>query len=202
MKEREQQAKVAETTNDTREIVLFKRAKDWSHWLSHNYAASTGVWLRLAKKASELESITYAEALEEALCYGWIDGQKRAHDENSWIQKFTPRRKQSTWSKINRAKVLQLIESGKMQPSGLAEIEAAQTDGRWDMAYDSMKNATVPADLQAALDGNSKASAFFATLKGSNRYAILFRIQTAKKVETRARRIEQFVSMLEKHETI
>ena len=167
-----------------------------------NHAESRGLWLRLAKKNSDIQSITYAEALEVALCYGWIDGQKKSYDEAHWLQKFTPRGRKSIWSKINRDKCEALIGSRRMTPAGLKAIESAKQDGRWDAAYDSQSKASVPGDFQAALDQNAKAKAFFATLKGANRYAILFRIHTAKKVDTRTKRIAQFIEMLEKHETI
>jgi uncharacterized protein YdeI (YjbR/CyaY-like superfamily) len=183
-------------------ILLFEDQKEWAAWLNKNYDKSAGLWLRLAKKAADLTSVSYAEALEVALCYGWIDGQKKSYDEASWLQKFTPRGKKSIWSKINREKAIALIESGKMMPAGLKAIESAKEDGRWDAAYDSYSSATVPDDLRAALDGNAKAKAFFATLNSQNRYAILFRIQTAKKAETRAKRIQQFVDMLEKNEKL
>src|SRR5258706_7902096 len=165
-------------------VILFEQQQDWAAWLEQNHAVSSGAWLRLAKKASGLQSVSYAEALEVALCYGWIDGQKNSYDESSWLQKFTPRGAKSVWSKINREKALALIESGQMKPAGLKAIESAKQDGRWDAAYDSQSKATVPDDFQAALDQNSKAKAFFDTLKKYNRYAILFRIQTAKKAET------------------
>jgi uncharacterized protein YdeI (YjbR/CyaY-like superfamily) len=174
-------------------IMLFQHPKDWAAWLDKNQATSSGLWLRLAKKASGLESASYAEALEVALCYGWIDGQKKSYDETSWLQKFTPRGVKSIWSKINREKAQALIQSGQMKPAGLQAIEAAQQDGRWDAAYDSASNATVPSDFQIELDKNALAKAFFATLDRTNRYAILFRIQTAKKAETRAKRIQQFI---------
>ena len=180
----------------------FQDPRAWAAWLAKNYGKSAGVWLRMAKKASGLKSVTHSEALEVALCYGWIDGQAKSGDENTWVQKFTPRGKKSIWSKINCAKALALIEAGKMKPAGLAEIERAKEDGRWDRAYDSPRAASVPEDLQAALDGNARATAFFATLNGQNRYAVLFRIQTAKKAETRARRIQQFVEMLARGEKI
>jgi uncharacterized protein YdeI (YjbR/CyaY-like superfamily) len=183
-------------------VLLFKRAKDWSSWLDKNYATSSGVWLRLAKKESDLMSTSYAEAIEVALCYGWIDGQKKSYDEQSWLQKFTPRGAKSIWSKINREKAEKLIESGQIKPAGLQAIERAKQDGRWDAAYDSQSSAKVPSDLQAELDRHPKAKAFFATLNSVNRYAILFRIQTARKAETRARRIQQFIQMLERNETI
>jgi uncharacterized protein YdeI (YjbR/CyaY-like superfamily) len=160
------------------------------------------VWLRLAKKASGIRSISYGEALEVALCFGWIDGQKKSADEHYWLQKFTPRSERSMWSKINREKALKLIEAGQMKPAGLKEIERAKANGRWDAAYDSSSKATVPSDFQAALDASARAGSFFATLDSRNRYAILFRIQNVKKAETRARRIEQFIEMLEKHRKI
>jgi uncharacterized protein YdeI (YjbR/CyaY-like superfamily) len=183
-------------------ILPFKTQKTWATWLNRNYAKSTGLWLKLAKKESGIESVTYLEAVEAALCYGWIDGLKKSFDENSWLQKFTPRRPQSIWSKINRDKALALIKSGQMKPAGLKAIQIAKHTGRWETAYDSHRIAAVPDDLQAALDRSPKAKAFFATLKGNNRYAILFRIQTAKKADTRAKRIEKFIEMLEKKEVI
>jgi uncharacterized protein YdeI (YjbR/CyaY-like superfamily) len=183
-------------------IILFERQNDWAAWLDEHHASSAGVWLRLAKKATDLQSLSYAEALDVALCYGWIDGQKKGYDESSWLQKFTPRGAKSIWSKINREKAEQLIASGTMKPAGLKAIESAKNDGRWDAAYDSQSRATVPSDFQAALDSNPEANAFFATLNSVNRYAILFRIQTAKKPETRIKRIQQFIRMLEQHEKL
>lgn len=182
--------------------LLFEKPKDWAAWLEESHAASSGIWLRLAKKNSGIESVTYAEALDVALCYGWIDGQKKSYDEATFLQKFTPRGKKSIWSKINREKVEALIKSKRMKAAGLKAVESAKQDGRWEAAYDSQSKATVPEDFQAALDQNEKAKTFFATLKSVNRYAILFRIQTAKKAETRVKRIQQFIEMLEKHETI
>jgi len=192
----------SQNTHNGLPILLFERQDDWAAWLDEHHASSAGVWLRLAKKASDLQSLSYAEALDVALCYGWIDGQKNSYDESSWLQKFTPRGARSIWSKINREKAQQLIESGKMKPAGLKAIESAKNDGRWDGAYDSQSRATVPSDFQAALDGNPEASAFFATLNSVNRYAILFRIETAKKPETRAKRIQEFIRMLERHEKL
>jgi uncharacterized protein YdeI (YjbR/CyaY-like superfamily) len=183
-------------------VLPFERQKDWAVWLDKNHATSSGVWLKLAKKASGIKSVTYDEALEEALCFGWIDGQKRSHDETSWLQKFTPRGPKSIWSKINTEKAQRLIESGRMKPAGLKEVESARQDGRWDAAYSSQSKATVPDDLQAELDRSAKAKAFFATLDSRNRYAILHRIHTAKKAQTRAKRIEQFIRMLEMKEKI
>lgn len=191
------------TTAAGREPILsFKTKAAWAAWLAKNHGASSGVWLRLAKKSSGASSVTYAEAIDVALCYGWIDGQKKSESEQHWLQRFVPRKGRSVWSKINREKALSLIARGEMKPAGLKEIERAKGDGRWKDAYDSARNATVPSDLQAALNANAKAKAFFATLNARNRYAILFRIQTAKKAETRARRIQTFVQMLEKHETL
>lgn len=183
-------------------VLLFQRTKDWAAWLNKHHATSSGLWLKLAKKASGIKSVSYDEALEVALCYGWIDGQKKSYDETSWLQKFTPRGAKSLWSKINRAKAERLIEGGQMLAAGLQAIERAKQDGRWETAYDSPSKATVPEDLQAALDRNAQAQAFFATLNKANRYAIIFRIQTAKKAETRAKRIEQFITMLEKQEKL
>lgn len=183
-------------------VLLFARQKDWAKWLGQNHTASRGLWLRLAKKNSGIESVNYAEALDVALCYGWIDGQKKSFDEATWLQKFTPRGAKSVWSKINREKVQALIEAGKMKPAGLKAIESAKLDGRWEAAYDSQSKATVPEDFQVALDNSPKAKEFFATLNSANRYAILFRIQTAKKAETRARRIQQFIEMLEKNQKL
>ena len=181
-------------------IELFEDQDAWAAWLESNHADSPGLWLRHAKKASDVASVSYAEALDVALCYGWIDGQKKSYDESSWLQKWTPRGAKSIWSKINREKALKLIEQARIQPAGLAEVERAKQDGRWEAAYDSHSTATVPDDLQAALDSNAEAGAFFATLNSTNRYAILFRIQTAKKAETRAKRIREFIGMLERHE--
>jgi uncharacterized protein YdeI (YjbR/CyaY-like superfamily) len=176
--------------------------REWARWLEKHHATERGVWLRIAKARSGLRCIARADALDVALCYGWIDGQARSLDEDSWLQKFTPRGKRSVWSKINREHVARLIAGGEMRPAGLAAIEAAKADGRWDRAYDSPSSATVPDDLRAALDAHPEARAFFETLKSQNRYAILHRIQTAVKPETRARRIERFVAMLERGETI
>jgi uncharacterized protein YdeI (YjbR/CyaY-like superfamily) len=174
----------------------------WERWLKRHHATAAGVWIRMAKKASGIASVDHPEALEVALCYGWIDGQRKGEDAEHFLQRFTPRTARSTWSKINRDKVLRLIDEGRMQPAGLTEIERARADGRWDAAYDAQSVATVPPDLQAALDANRKAAAFFAKLDSRNRFAVLFRTQGAKKPETRARRIAQFVEMLAKGEKI
>lgn len=183
-------------------ILLFRQKEAWAAWLDKKQNKSSGVWLRLAKKASGRKSVSYDEALDVALCYGWIDGQGKSAGEEYWLQKFTPRGKRSSWSKRNREKALSLIESGRMKPAGLAEVERAQKDGRWDAAYDSPSRMTVPRDLQAALNKNAPAKTFFKTLDSRNRYAILFRIHTAKKLDTRAKPIAQFVAMLARSEKL
>jgi uncharacterized protein YdeI (YjbR/CyaY-like superfamily) len=184
------------------QIRLFATQKDWATWLEKEHCESQGQWLRLGKKGSGLQSVTYAEALEVALCYGWIDGQKRGESEQAWLQRFLPRSDKSIWSKINREKAGTLIRSGRMKSAGLAAVEAAQKDGRWDAAYDSPSGAKVPDDFQVALDANPRAREFFAALDRANRYAVFFRIQTVKKAETRIRKIKEFVAMLERHERI
>lgn len=182
--------------------TLFKSAKAFEVWLKKNHAASGGLWLRIAKRGANEPSVTYPEAVEVALCWGWIDGQKKSLDDQHYLQRFTPRRARSVWSKINVEKVQALIEAGRMQPAGQAQIDAAKADGRWERAYDGARTSAVPEDLQAALEAEPAAKAFFATINASNRYAILWRIQTAAKAETRARRIEQLVAMLARGETI
>ena len=182
--------------------LSFETRSAWAVWLAKNHRGCSGVWLRLAKKSSGVASVTYPEAIDTALCYGWIDGQKKPDDESYWLQRFTPRTGKSIWSKINREKALALIASRRMRAAGRKEIERAKADGRWEGAYDGARTSTVPADLQAALDRNKKAKAFFATLDGANRYAILFRVQTAKKPQTRAKRIQTFIQMLARHEKL
>ncbi len=182
-------------------ILPFETKKKFAEWLAKNHDESVGLWLKIAKKATGISTVTYAEALDVALCYGWIDGQKGSFDEQYFLQKFTPRRPKSIWSKINVEKVAGLIASGEMKPAGLKAVEAAKQDGRWAAAYSSQKNMEVPADFQSALNKNKKAKAFFETLTGSIRYSFLFRIETAKKAETREKRIRQFVEMLERGET-
>ena len=181
-------------------ILPFETKKKFAEWLAKNHDESVGLWLKIAKKATGISTVTYAEALDVALCYGWIDGQKGSFDEQYFLQKFTPRRPKSIWSKINVEKVAGLIASGEMKPAGLKAVEAAKQDGRWAAAYSSQKNMEVPADFQSALNKNKKANAFFETLTGSRRYSFLFRIETAKKAETREKRIRQFVEMLERGE--
>jgi uncharacterized protein YdeI (YjbR/CyaY-like superfamily) len=183
-------------------VLLFEHQQAWEDWLSRNHREATGVWLRIAKKGSKIRSLTHAEALESALCFGWIDAQKKPESASAWLERFTPRGKRSIWSKLNRQKATALIECGRMRDAGLQEILRAKKDGRWEQAYDSPRTATVPEDFQAALNKSPRAKAFFATLESRNRYAILFRIQTVKKAETRARKISAFVAMLEKHEKI
>lgn len=183
-------------------IRLFASQPAWASWLEKNHRKSSGLWLRLAKKDSRLRSVTYAEAVEIALCYGWIDGQKRGESEQAWLQRFLPRAPRSIWSKINRDKALALIACGKMQAAGHEAIEAAKKNGTWDGAYDSPKSAKVPEDFQVALNDHPRGREFFEQLDGANRYAVLFRIQTVKKAETRARKIREFIGMLERCERI
>ena len=182
-------------------ILEFSRAAQWSAWLTSNHARSQGVLLRIAKTGAK-KAITYAEALDVALAWGWIDSQKRALDADAWLQRFSPRKANSPWSKINRAKAEALIAAGAMEAPGLAEVERAKRDGRWERAYDGARSASVPADLAKAFARSARARAFFETLDSANRYAILYRVQTAKNPETRAVRIERFVGMCARHETL
>ena len=188
--------------NEDPPVFLFEHQQAWEEWLSRNHREATGAWLRIAKKGSKIRSLTHAEALESALCFGWIDAQKKPESASAWLERFTPRGKRSIWSKLNCQKATALLECGRMRDGGLQEILRAKKDGRWEQAYDSPRKAAVPEDFQAALDKSARAKAFFATLESRNRYAILFRIQTVKKAETRARKISEFVAMLEKHEKI
>lgn len=182
---------------------LFADLAAWRAWLADHHAdCADGLWLRIAKKEARPKSLTYAEAVEVALCFGWIDGQKKGGDAGVWLQRFTPRRAHSMWSKVNCAKAEELIRSGSMQPAGMAEVQRAKADGRWQAAYDGQRTSTVPDDLRAALAGNDVAREFFATLDSRNRYAILHRLQTAKRPETRARRLATFVEMLARRRTI
>jgi uncharacterized protein YdeI (YjbR/CyaY-like superfamily) len=176
--------------------LTFTNQAEWEAWLELNGSVITGVWLRLAKKAADQQTISYADALESAICHGWIDGQQRAESEHYWLQRFTPRTAKSIWSKINKAKAEALISAGRMRPAGMREIDRAKQDGRWDTAYSSASASSIPDDLQKALDANKNAKAFFATLNSQNRYSILFRIQNVKKAETRAKKIAQFIEML------
>jgi uncharacterized protein YdeI (YjbR/CyaY-like superfamily) len=188
--------------NDNLPIISFESSSQWENWLSENHTLQNGVWLRIFKKDSSKTSITYAQALDEALCYGWIDGQKNKYDEQSWLQKFTPRRKRSIWSKVNTQHVERLIKDGKMKEAGLKEIEAAQKDGRWQQAYDSHKNMTIPEDFLNQLEKDAKAKAFFETLNKTNKYSIAFQLQTAKKPETREKRMKTILERLAKEEKI
>lgn len=180
----------------------FATVSAWRKWLDKNHRRSPGLWLRISKKGSKSPSVTYKEALEVALCYGWIDGQKRAESEEAWLQRFAPRSARSIWSKINREKAKALIANGRMTPAGHKAIETAQENGTWKAAYDSPKGAQIPEDFQEALNANSRAREFFETIDRANRYAVLFRIQMPKKPETRARKIQEFVAMLARHEKI
>jgi uncharacterized protein YdeI (YjbR/CyaY-like superfamily) len=182
------------------DILRFRSPSEFRKWLAANHRQSDGIWLRIFKKDSGEATVTYAQALDEALCVGWIDGQKRSHDEVSWRQRFTPRRPKSGWSKINTQHAERLIQAGRMKPAGQAAIDAAKKDGRWTAAYDSPSKATCPEDFMAALRENKKAQAFFESLNRANRDAIAYRLQTAKKPETRQRRMEMILAMLARGE--
>ena len=184
------------------ELLAFATARSWSDWLETHHASSRGVWLKIARKGAGAESVTYMEALDSALAWGWIDGRKRALDDVWWLQRFTPRTAKSPWSKINCAKAEALIAAGTMQTPGFAEVERAKRDGRWERAYHGSRSSTLPADLVAAFARNARARKFFETLDSANRYAILYRVQTAKKPETRAARITRFVELCARHETL
>jgi uncharacterized protein YdeI (YjbR/CyaY-like superfamily) len=183
-------------------VLAFATADEFERWLEREHESSAGVWLRFPKKGTAVPSLTYEEAVLVALCFGWIDGQARSLDETAWLQRYTPRRRRSVWSQINTQRVARLVEEGRMRPAGLAEVERAKADGRWDAAYAPPSTATVPPDLEAALAASPAAAEAFAGLDGQNRYAILHRLATAKKPETRARRIETFVAMLENGELL
>ena len=180
--------------------LAFESQDAWAAWLDEHHSSSDGVWIKIAKKASGIPSVTYAQAVEVALSYGWIDGQMKRIDEDFFVQKFTPRRARSKWSKVNIGKVEALIAAGKMQPAGLAEIERAKADGRWDAAYDSPSTATVPSDLEQALGQVPGAKEEFGKLTSSQRYFILYSLQDAKRPETRAKRIAKYVDMLSRGE--
>jgi uncharacterized protein YdeI (YjbR/CyaY-like superfamily) len=188
--------------SDELPIVSFASPAEFEAWLDESHADSAGLWLKIAKKGSGVESVTYAEALELALCYGWIDSQKRALDEKHFLQRFTPRRPRGKWSRINRDAAEKLIAAGRMRPAGLAEVEAAQADGRWEAAYAGQRTATVPEDLRRELAASPAAGEFFAELDSANRYAIVYRLNEAKKPETRERRLRKFVAMLERGEKL
>jgi uncharacterized protein YdeI (YjbR/CyaY-like superfamily) len=188
--------------SDPLPVMTFDSTDAWDAWLGAHHADSPGLWLKIAKKGAAGRTISYSEALDVALCHGWIDGQKGRYDDEYWLQRFTPRKPASKWSKINTERVAALTASGRMRPAGLREVERARADGRWEQAYESQSRVTVPDDLARALAANERARAFFATLDSANRYAILYRIGTAKKPETRAKRIDTFVTMLSEHKKI
>lgn len=185
------------------QVVSFKTQKDWAKWLAkHHDTCEEGVWLRMYKKATKIPSVDYPQALEEALCYGWIDGQKKSYDAESWIQKFTPRRKRSPWSKINIGHVERLTKEGRMQPTGVAQVEAAKADGRWEQAYSSASTMEMPEDFLRELKKDKKAYAFFQKLNKANLYAIFYRLTTAKKPETVEKRKKDILAMLARGEAI
>ena len=179
------------------EVMHFEDARTWEAWLATHHQKQEGIWVKIAKKSSGIPSVSHMESLDVALCYGWIDGQGKPYDEVYYLQKFTPRRLKSMWSVVNVKKVEALIEAGRMRQPGLKEIEAAKADGRWNLAYESQKNATVPPDFTAALDQNQRAKSFFESLNKTDRYAFIWRITTAKNPEMRRSRIQKFVAMLE-----
>jgi uncharacterized protein YdeI (YjbR/CyaY-like superfamily) len=191
-----------ELGKDGKPILAFASPAEWEAWLDAEHADSDGVWLKFAKKGSGVETVVYADALDVALCYGWIDSQVRSLDERFYLQKFTPRRAKSKWSQINREKIEQLTKQGRMKPAGLAQVELAKADGRWEAAYAPPTKLEVPADLQQALDASPQAAEFWAGLNKSNRYAIIYQLEDAKKPETRVRRLGKFVAMLERGEKL
>lgn len=191
-----------ELGKDGRPILAFASQAEWEAWLDAEHRASEGVWLKFAKKGSGVETVVYAEALDVALCYGWIDSQVARLDERFYLQKFTPRRARSKWSRINRDKIEELTRQGRLKPAGLEQVELAKADGRWDAAYASPANVAIPDDLQAALDASPQAAEFWERLNKSNRFAIVFQLEDAKKPETRTRRLEKFVGMLERGEKL
>jgi len=183
-------------------ILSFASPAELVGWMEREHSSSAGLWLKIAKKDSGVTSVSYAEALEVALCFGWIDSQKKSFDEKCFLQRFTPRRPRGRWSRINREKAEELIESGAMRPAGLTQVEAARADGRWEAAYAGQRTAEVPADLRRELDASPAAHEFFENLDSANRYAIVYRLGEAKKPETRERRLRKFVEMLERGEKI
>jgi uncharacterized protein YdeI (YjbR/CyaY-like superfamily) len=182
--------------------VFFASPTEWEAWLAEHHADSDGVWVKIAKRDAGIDSVRYPEVLDIALCFGWIDARREALDERYFLQRFTPRRARSNWSRINRDKAERFIAAGRMRPAGLAEVERARADGRWEAAYEGQRTSTVPEDLQRELDARPRAKAFFEQLDSQNRYAILYRLQDAKRPETRARRLAKFVAMLEAGEKI
>jgi uncharacterized protein YdeI (YjbR/CyaY-like superfamily) len=191
-----------EQGEDGRPILAFASQAELEAWLDAEHAGSDGVWIKFAKKDSGVPTVAYAEAVEVALCYGWIDSQAKSFDERFYLQKFTPRRARSKWSQVNRKKVEELTKQGRMKPAGLEQVELAKADGRWKAAYAPPARLDVPEDLQAALDASPKAAEFWAGLNKSNRYAIIHQLEDAKKPETRTRRLEKFAAMLEREEKL
>ncbi len=180
--------------------IAFESPEAWGTWLAENHTQANGIWMRIAKKGANTRSITYAEALDLALCYGWIDGQKKSYDEHAWLQKFTPRRPRSVWSKINTQHIERLAAAGRMKSGGQAQVDAAKLDGRWERAYSPQRDAAPPEDFMSALNKSKKAQAFFATLTRRNIFPIVYRLQSAKKPETRHRRLNEMIAMLERGE--
>lgn len=191
-----------ETGKDGKPVLAFASSEDWEAWLEREHAASDGVWIKFAKKGSGVASVAYPEAVEVALCYGWIDSQMQSLDERFYVQKFTPRRARSKWSRINRDKIEELTKAGRMKPAGLAEVGLAKADGRWEAAYASPSTVELPPDLQRALDASPQAAEFWAGLNKANRYAIVYQLEDAKKPETRERRLAKFMAMLERGEKL
>jgi uncharacterized protein YdeI (YjbR/CyaY-like superfamily) len=187
---------------DGKPILAFASREEWEAWLDAEHASCDGVWVKFAKKGSGVPTVVYAEAVESALCYGWIDSQAKSLDERCYLQKFTPRRARSKWSQVNREKIEELTRQGRMKPAGLEQVALAKADGRWEAAYASPASIEVPADLEARLAASPKAAEFWAGLNKSNRYTILYQLEDAKKPQTRARRLEKFVSMLERGEKL
>jgi len=183
-------------------VLAFASIAEWEVWLKANHMSAPGIWLKLAKKETRINSISYAEALDTALCFGWIDSQKVKFDAHYWLQKFTPRRQRSAWSRVNQEKVAQLMSQGKMREAGLREVELAKTNGQWQAAYESQSRMTVPEDFQALLAQNPDAQIFFDQLDSANRYAILYRVTTAKRAQTRTDRMQKFIMMLNNREKI
>jgi uncharacterized protein YdeI (YjbR/CyaY-like superfamily) len=191
-----------ELGKDGKPILAFATVEEWEAWLDAEHGSSDGVWLKFAKKGSGIETVVYAEALDVALCYGWIDSQVSRYDERHYLQKFTPRRPRSRWSQLNREKIEALARQGRVRPAGLEQVELAKADGRWEAAYASPANVEVPDDLRQARDGSPRAAEFWAGLSKSNRFAVIYQLQDAKRPETRARRLEKFLGMLERGEKL
>src|SRR5438270_9248024 len=198
----EDSVRIRMSTGQELPIVELRDQREWHRWLAGNHERTGVIWLKFAKKGSPTPTVTYAEAIEEALCYGWIDGQARGYDEHFYLQRFTPRRQRSKWSQINRDKAERLIAEGRMKPSGHAQVDAAKADGRWEAAYPAQSAATVPEDFQRELDANPKAKAFFDTLKGQARYAFLYRLHNVTRADARAKRIAGYIELLSEGRTL